>query len=322
MSFLKPILNLLADGQFHSAEEVSYFSKIPFHRLHETLQQILDPSIHLEKLDKKGYRIPGGLELLNEKLISNELGDTRQLLDHLEIVTSVNSTNTCLLEKPANCKKYAIFAEQQTSGRGQFNRPWLSGLGKNIALSLSWNLPNTNKLMSLSLIMGLAVIQALKEYGLNGIKLKWPNDVVYKRKKLAGILIETQVSKSKLSKVVIGIGLNLYKPIYEPNSIDQAITDVYTIYKLPPQRNRIAGLLLKNALMALSTLQANGPASFLKKWQKTDDLKDQLIYIQTPKAGTIEGIARGINAFGQLRVDIKGETHCFHSGEIRISLKS
>ena len=323
MSFLKSTLNLLADGLFHSEKEISHFLGSPRRIVPETLQGLVELGINLEKVDKKGYRIPEGLELLNEKLIFNELGDTNQLLNQLEILTSIGSTNTYLLDSAINSKKHAVFAEQQTAGRGQFNRPWLSSnFGKNIALSLLGHLPNQpDKLTGLSLVMGLAVVQALEEYGLNDIKLKWPNDIVYQDKKLAGILIETRSAKSGFYTVVIGIGLNLYNPITNLHSIDinQAITNIYSIQKRPPQRNRLAGLLLKNSLITLSEFQSKDFAIFIEAWQKLDNLRDKSIQIQTSN-DTLEGIARGINSKGQLCIDIEGKRCFFSSGEVRISL--
>lgn len=321
MSLLKSTLNLLADGQFHSEKEISHFLGLPNSIVPETLKQLLEPGINLEKRDVEGYRIPGGLELLNEKLIFNELGPVNQLLNRLEILTSVDSTNTYLLERTETLQTSAVFAEQQTAGRGQFNRSWISSnLGKNIALSILWHLSNeADKLTGLSLIVGLAVVQALEEYGLKGVKLKWPNDIVYQNKKLAGVLIETRTFKPGFYRIVVGIGLNLYKPTISPNAIKQSITDIYSIQKLPPQRNRLAGLLLKKVLITITEFQNKGFAAFIEAWEKRDSLKGKSIQIQTAK-GLREGIANGINSQGQLRVEINGRHRYYSTGEIRIQL--
>ncbi len=291
--------------------------------LSEISQQFLDISINMRKLDKKGYHIPEKLELFDKELIFNELGSTGQLLDHLEILNSVDSTNTYLLKKAADLKRYAVFAEQQTNGRGQHNRHWISEFGKGIALSILSYFPHdtNHRLSGLSLAMGLTVAQTLEEYGLNEIQLKWPNDVVHREKKLAGILIETKISKPKLSTIVVGIGLNLYRPNNGSRTIDQAITDVHTILALPLQRNRLAGLLLKKILIALFKFQAEGFFPFLEAWQRMDSLNNQYIDIRTSKSSVIEGVAKGVNVLGQLCVEINGETHCFYSGEIRIRKK-
>ena len=320
MSLLKSALNLLADGQFHSEKEISHFLGLPSSIVPETLKQLLEPAINLEKRDGNGYRIPGGLELLNEKLIFNELGPTNQLLDRLEILTSINSTNTYLLEKTEFMKTSAVFTEQQTAGRGQFDRSWVSSLGKNIALSISWHLPNKpDTLTGLSLVVGLAVVLALEEYGLKGVKLKWPNDIVYQDKKLAGVLIETRLTKPNFYRVVAGIGLNLYNPRTNSHSIKRPITDINSIQNSPPQRNRLAGLLLKKVLVTVAEFRSKGFPAFIASWEKRDSLKGKFIQIQTANA-LLEGIANGINSQGQLRIDIDGKPCYYSSGEIRIQL--
>lgn len=319
MSLIQYTLKFLADGQYHSKKEISYFLGISAGLTSKILQQVVELGINLEE-NEGNYRISGGLELLNKKLILNELGSTRPLLSQLEILTSIDSTNTYLLKRKKTTKTSAVFAEQQTAGRGQFNRRWASSsFAKNIALSILWHFPNEpNKLTGLSLVIGLAVVQALKEYGLKNIKLKWPNDIVYHRKKLAGVLIETYLSKSTACPTIIGIGLNLYPPLINTDFINQAMTDIYSIQKLHPQRNRLAGLLLKNVLTTLLEFQTKGFSAFIKTWNKLDSLKASLICIQTNN-GLLEGIAQGINSQGQFCIEIKGKTHCFNSGEIRIS---
>jgi BirA family transcriptional regulator, biotin operon repressor / biotin---[acetyl-CoA-carboxylase] ligase len=321
MSLLKSTLSLLADGQFHSETEISHFLGLPSSILSETLIKLLESGINLEKQDNKGYRIPGGLELLNEKLIFNELGPANQLLNRLEILTSIDSTNNYLLAKTENIETAAVFAERQTAGRGQFNRAWISeSLGKNIALSISYHLPNKpNKLTGLSLIVGLAVVQALEEYGLKGIKLKWPNDIVYQDKKLAGILIEARLSKPGFYRIVTGIGLNIYTPTTNPHIIKRSITDICSIQNLPPQRNRLAGLLLKKILITLAEFRSKGFPAFIMSLEKLDSLKGKFIQIQTA-SNLLEGIANGINSQGQLRIDIDGKPCYYSSGEIRIQL--
>jgi BirA family biotin operon repressor/biotin-[acetyl-CoA-carboxylase] ligase len=119
---LKSILNLLADGEFHSDKEISKFLGVSDKMVSLVLKQILDLSINLEVINDNNYRISGGLELLNASWINKELGETQQLLSQLEVLTLIDSTNNYLLNKTKYIGNYAVFAEQQTTGRGQFKR--------------------------------------------------------------------------------------------------------------------------------------------------------------------------------------------------------
>jgi len=320
---LKSILSLLADGKFHSGKEISNFLGIPYKLVPEVLKRLLDPSINLEVVNDKNYRILGGLELLDVSYIINELGKTNQLLSQLEVLTFVDSTNNYLLNKTEYIGNYAVFAEQQTAGRGQFKRNWHSSFGKNIALSLLWQFSNPlNKLAGLTLVVGIAVVKALEEYGLKKIQLKWPNDIIYDGKKLAGILIESRSIEHKVQKMVIGMGLNLYNPSTNHSPINQrAITSIFSIQNIPPRRNRLAVLILKNLIHTLIAFETKGLDYFMQDWQRLDNLAGKLITIQN-QTNFLEGMGRGINTQGQLCVQIKNQTHYFNSGEIRVKLKT
>ena len=99
MSFLKPTLNLLADGNFHSDKEISEYLGISYKIVPKILKKILDPSINLDILHNKFFRISGGLELLNARYITDKLEETNHLLSRLKILLCVDSTNNYLLNK-------------------------------------------------------------------------------------------------------------------------------------------------------------------------------------------------------------------------------
>jgi BirA family transcriptional regulator, biotin operon repressor / biotin---[acetyl-CoA-carboxylase] ligase len=322
MSLLKSTLSLLADGKFHSDKEISKFLGVPYKMAPEVLKQILDPSINLEVINDKNYRISGGLELLDASYIINELGEAKQLLSQLEVLTLVDSTNNYLLNKTEYIGNYAVFAEQQTAGRGQFQRTWYSNFGKNIALSLLWQFSNPfSKLAGLTLAVGIAVVKALEEYGLKRIQLKWPNDIMYEGKKLAGILIESRFIERKLQKMVIGIGLNLYDPSTHSPTKAQAITSIFSLQNSPPRRNQLAVFILKNLIRTLIEFEMKGFDYFIQDWQRLDNLAGKLVTIQN-RSNFIEGIGRGINTQGQLCIQIKNKIHYFNNGEIRVKLKT
>ncbi len=320
MSLLKSTLNLLADGKFYSDKEISKFLGVPYKMIPKVLKQILDLSINLEVVNDKNYCISGGLELLDALYIINELGEAKQLISQLEVLTLVDSTNNYLLNKTKYIGNYAVFAEQQTAGRGQFNRTWYSNFGKNISLSLLWQFSNpVSELAGLTLAVGIAVVKALEEYGLKRIQLKWPNDIICEGKKLAGILIELRSIERKVQKIVIGIGLNLYNPTHPPAK-DHNITSIFSLQNLPPRRNQLAVFILKNLLCTLIEFEMKGLEYFIQDWQRLDYLAGKLITLQN-QGNLIAGIGRGINTLGQLCVQIQNQIHYFNNGETQVKLK-
>jgi BirA family transcriptional regulator, biotin operon repressor / biotin---[acetyl-CoA-carboxylase] ligase len=310
------LIHLLADGKFHAKDELTRHFCISSKHLHTMLKAMHALGIALTE-NAQGCRLPGGLELLDKTQILNQLGENKKLLRRLKILTSIDSTNTYLLTNAASFNNYALFAELQTAGRGQFNRSWIStGFAKNIALSLRWYFPKHKNLSGLSLIMGLAIVNALAEYGLDSIQLKWPNDIMYQGKKLGGILIET-LTKTAWDVVVIGLGLNLYTPSLKSDSIAQAFTDIYSIQKSAPQRNKLAALVLKHILTSLKKFHTTDFSRFACEWKKFDYLLDRSIILKQQQE-TYTGIAQGVNAKGQLCVIINGKLQAFNNGEVHI----
>lgn len=322
MSLLESTLHLLADGKPHSDQEISTLLGIPNKQVSDIIKRIVDLSVDVERVNDKNYRILGGLELLDASYIRKELVSANPLLAKLEILGIVDSTNNYLLNKTEYNANYAVFAEQQTAGRGQFQRIWYSTFGKDITLSLLWQLSSpSNKLSGLSLVVGIAVVKALEAYGLKKIQLKWPNDIIHEGKKLGGILIESRSIDAKIQKVVIGIGLNLYNPSRYPHINNHATTSIFSLQNLPPRRNQLAALILKSLLRTLIELENKDLDHFMQDWQQRDYLAGKLITVQN-QANFIVGIGAGINTRGQLCVKIKNKSHYFNSGEIRVKLKT
>lgn len=262
------------------------------------------------------------IELLDANKISAELDPANKTLYQLEIMNSIDSTNRYLLTNPNAKHGMVVLAEEQTQGRGRLGKTWISPFGSNLYLSLFWQfLGDIQKLNGLSLALGVAIVQALKNYGLNDIGLKWPNDILYKQQKLIGILVETKQTKNNVSDVVIGIGLNVHMPIDASRMINQPWIDVYTIEGKQPARNRLAGLLLNELATILAEFQQNGLNAFYDQWQSLDVLNQKLVSINTAQ-GFITGIAQGIDEQGNLLVEIDGKLQTFNSGEVSVRLQS
>lgn len=126
---------------------------------------------------------------------------------------SLPSTNQALEKIEMASLPQVVIAEQQTAGYGRQGSRWLSPLGQHLYYSFYCKFPIDlrQKLSSLSLEVGMVLIDLLASLGVKA-KLKWPNDLWVKGRKLAGILVETVVKKEILY-VTIGIGINNHKPL-------------------------------------------------------------------------------------------------------------
>ncbi|MDF1764647.1 MAG: biotin--[acetyl-CoA-carboxylase] ligase, partial [Oleibacter sp.] len=245
---LNTLLGILADGQFHSGEALGEALGVSRAAVWKQLKKLEDLDIPYSSVKGKGYRLHDQIELLDSERIRQQL---HQRLDILEVLLDVNSTNTYLFERANNHmgKRYAVFAEKQHHGRGRRGRQWVSPFGKNIYLSLLVSFSGGMAVLEgLSLVTAIAVEKALARLGIEGVGLKWPNDIYAQGKKLAGILLEVTGEYNSHCQVVIGIGLNLSLSEHDAETIDQPWVDLRSL-KANLSRNDVAAILLDELLI-------------------------------------------------------------------------
>ncbi len=135
-------------------------------------------------------------------------------IEHLKIIDSTNSyarSNAAELWARAGCAPVVVvYADEQTSGRGQRGNVWHSRAGENLLASIVVRpqaLPVVSQ-FALSQVIALAVRRAMAGFGVNAV-LKWPNDIYVEGRKLSGILVELDYCGAVVEQAVIGVGLNI-----------------------------------------------------------------------------------------------------------------
>jgi len=257
-------------------------------------------------------------ELLNLTKIKTYLSsDCRHYLENAIIFDEIASTNLFLTEGGVHQgKQYSIcLAESQTQGRGRLNKSWVSPFGCNLYLSVLQHFPGTPaQLSGLSLAIATVLAEVLTQYGAQGIQLKWPNDVLWQNRKLAGILIEL----GRHQNAVIGIGLNLAMP----DELKQdSIVDLAEIMKKTPERNKLAAQLIENLLKALEQFKQKGLQPFLSLWKHYDKWVDQPVQVLMG-AETVEGQYLGVDEKGCMILQTHdGVKRQFFSGEVSLRLR-
>ncbi|HSO44879.1 MAG TPA: biotin--[acetyl-CoA-carboxylase] ligase [Rhodoferax sp.] len=225
----------------------------------------------------------------------------------VEVLPEVDSTNSELMRRAraGRLEPVLLVAEQQTAGRGRMGRPWLSGgvdraahpvarVGAMPALTFSLGLNLAPADWSgLSLAVGLSVAQSLHP----DIRLKWPNDLWWHDRKLAGILIETanwgEAGSGRY--VVIGVGLNLQTP----NGAGLSTAPVGLAELLPEVDAAEALLRLVAPLVqTVQRFEAQGFAPF----QKDFNTRDAMAQLPVTLSDGVQGVAQGVDATGALLV--------------------
>lgn len=245
-----------------------------------------------------------------DKIKSKIALKNQHALVRLDVFDTIDSTNTYLLSqaKAGAPSGTVCFAEQQTQGRGRRGRSWFSPPGTNIYCSMLWRFYELDAISGLSIAVAVILMDVLKKYGVpEGIQIKWPNDLLFSGRKLAGILLERNDTG-----VVIGIGLNLYLP----DNSDPNWIALQEIMGQPISRNSLAGLLVNELLEQLAIYQASGLLPFLKKWKSYDALINQMISVHTPDS-VFSGVMSGVNEKGELLLlDNEGRMQTFCYGEV------
>jgi BirA family biotin operon repressor/biotin-[acetyl-CoA-carboxylase] ligase len=266
------------------------------------------------------------LELLDRSVLQDALtAQTRGLVTELQILDQIDSTNRLALSRAqegAGCG--AVFvAEQQSAGRGRRGRRWVSPFGRNIYCSVLWEFDGgAAALEGLSLAVGVAVARALRAAGVESVGLKWPNDVVWGGRKLAGILLEMAGDAAGRCQVVIGIGINVSMTgSTEAHAIDQPWVDVQTAAGRPISRNQLLAGLLSELLPILPRFEADCFEAVREEWSRLDCLAGQPVTVHLGDR-MILGVAGGVSETGALLVDTPQGRQVFHGGEVSLRLQS
>lgn len=325
---LAPILILLADGEFHSGRELGEQLGVSRTAVWKHLQKLEQFGLALESAKGRGYRLEGGLELLEQQtLLAHLQGPARAWLSELEVFPLIDSTNTRAMARAAQGQSgYVCLAELQSAGRGRRGRTWVSPFGKNIYLSITWSFDaGAAALEGLSLAVGVALARVLRDLGIEDITLKWPNDILCHGRKLAGVLLEMTGDPSGVCQVVVGVGLNVAMPSSSVNQIDQPWVDVQTLLSeagLPPvARNFLAAALIDKLLSLLQSYQEEGFSAYRADWMALDAFAGCPVELRAVDKA-VYGLARGVGETGALCLEIDGHRQYFYGGEVSLRARS
>lgn len=313
---LNRLLSLLSDGEFHSGSELGGLLGVSRTSIWKAIPSLQELSVPVEVVKGKGYRIQGGLDLLDKNKILSMLPCNIKERVNLDILLSCSSTNDYLssLKESVRHNYHICLAENQTAGRGRRGKVWISPFAKNISLSASFLLGGgVEALSGLSLVVGVAVAKTLESLGLKDVGLKWPNDVFVGDKKIAGILLELSGEATTSWNVVCGIGLNVHMDKKDGVSIDQewcSLTESISI-----ERNLVISKLLAQLVEVLELFKEEGFQSFMDEWARFDILSGEKVAV-TPNG--VEGRVVGVNMQGALLIKSVDGEHVINAGEVSV----
>lgn len=323
---LKQLLGLLADGKFHSGTEMSQVLGVSRSAVWKQLNALAEMGIELLAVSGKGYRLARPLQLLQAQQIEQHL-DRRAslLLRRLDIHDQIHSTNTYLLEHAQQGGESGVvcLAEQQTAGKGRRGRRWVSPFGHNVYMSVLWRFQGgPAAIAGLSLALGVAVVRTLRGLGVADVGLKWPNDIYWRQRKLAGILIEVSGETGGPCHAVIGLGVNIHVPAHHGRDIDQDWVDLHSILSgtITVERNQVVAALLNQLLPMIAEFETQTLSHFIEEWRHYDCMQGKAVSIFMGEQA-YRGTVAGIDEQGLLLLRQEdGAMRAFASGEVSFKL--
>ena len=313
-----PILNLLADGQFHSGEALAQRFKVTRATIWNAIQHAESLGVEVFSVRGRGYKLPQAIELLDKNLVLNAIGEQSAWFN-LQILDEVASTNTYLMQQKVSAHATCVAAHIQSKGKGRRGRTWVSQLGASLTFSLLWRFQcGAAALSGLSLAVGVALIRALNSLGVQQAQLKWPNDVLVNGHKLAGILIELQGDLEGPSAAVIGVGVNLHLPKNVLDSIDQPAIDLSNVSVRPINQSELLGVILKHLADVLSGFETHGFIGLRDEWLRYHAYENKPVRMLLPNGTAINGVVKNVADDGILLVETALGLQRFSAGEISL----
>jgi BirA family biotin operon repressor/biotin-[acetyl-CoA-carboxylase] ligase len=310
----------LADGRYHSGEELGRELGISRAAVWKQLQKLSEWGVEFESCKRRGYRIPGGLSLLDSDTITGNLEPAIQSLITLQVLQRVDSTNEIAmrLARDSGASGSLVLAEMQTEGKGRRGRAWVSPYGRNIYLSAIHHYSGGVAVtQGLSLAVGVVVVQLLQDMDIHDLQLKWPNDILWQGKKLGGILLEISGDPAGSFDVIVGLGINVNMSPREGSEIDQRWTTLADIAGAVVDRNILSAKLANSLLPMLIEYEKHGFSHYRSTWQQLDSCLDQLVVL-TAGDREISGIAKGVTESGALCIETPHGRHEFSGGEVSL----
>lgn len=221
-------------------------------------------------------------------------------------------------EGKADFEPVCVSALEQTMGRGQRGTSWMSKPGENLTFSILY--PHEKLKFSrhflLSAAVSLGVIDALEVYDIPKLKVKWPNDILSAKKKIAGILIENIIKNGEITASIIGIGLNVNQEVFD--NLPQA-GSLFSISRKRYDLDDMLKVLLEKIENRLEALPVIDKTEVLEEYAEKMFRLNQVSAFELPSGERLNGIIKGVTTEGKLNLQISDAVfRTFHLKEIQL----
>ena len=315
------ILALLRErGEHVSGQELCERFGVSRTAVWKAIGQLKKEGYRIEAVQNRGYLLIEESELFGQHELESRM-DTKWAGHPVVYYDTLGSTN---LQAKLDAENGAaqgtlVVADMQTAGRGRRGRSWSSPPGTNVYYTLILKPDiSPDKASMLTPVMGLAVAEGIRRTSGLEAMIKWPNDIVIHGKKVCGMLAEMSVERDFIHYVVIGVGINVGQQEF-PEEIAATATSLSRECGTKVPR----GKLIVNVMKAFEEyygifLESENLSGLMETYDRLLVNYGRQVRVLDPK-GEFDGIARGINEQGELRVERKdGSVENVYAGEVSV----
>ncbi len=308
----REILIELAAGSFVSGEALASQLGVSRTAISNHISGLEEYGVDIYSVKGKGYRLNGPISLVDEAKLKQQIANRCFYFDEIP------STNAFILKHAEDLVSGDIcVAEYQSAGRGRRGRVWVSPYGCHLYFSMYWQFPQgMAQAMGLSLVVACSIVSVLQQLGVEGVGVKWPNDIYLNNRKLSGVLIELSGQTDSECNLVIGIGLNMAMGEQHAAMIDQPWSDLTGLDSVPDKTQMLV-LLQKQLQLDITLFQKSGLKPFLQRWAAADIFEGQPVKLLMGH-DQIQGIYRGIDEQGAVVLETNAGKQSYIGGEISL----
>lgn len=315
------ILALLRErGGYVSGQEICELFGVSRTAVWKAIGTLKKEGFSIEAVQNRGYRLVQEEEVFGQHELESRM-NTRWAGHPVTFYEVLDSTNLRAKLDAENGAPQGslVVADMQTAGRGRRGRGWSSPAGANAYFTLILKPDfSPDKASMLTLVMALAVAEGITETCGVEARIKWPNDIVIGGKKVCGMLTELSVQQEYIQYVVIGAGINVCLQEFSPEIADTAACLEQVCGRRVPRAQlivRVMEAFEKYYEIFMETLD----------FSRLKEVYDRLsvncgreVQVLDPK-GEYTGISRGINAAGELLVELPdGSKKAVYAGEVSV----
>lgn len=279
----------------------------------------------IESSPRKGYRLLRDPDSLQPEVILPFLAGTRFAggpFVFKEVTPSTNDDCRQLAEQGA-AEGALVLAEVQEQGRGRRGHRWFGRAGDCLQFSVLLRPPiRPQDATLIPLLAATAVARAIKKAGIEGVGIKWPNDVLIDGRKVCGVLCEMSVDMEGIQYAMLGMGLNVNTPGERfPAELQAIACSLASVSGRTWRRGELLVAILKELDAQLTLAWQGDTPQILQAWREVAVTLGRRIDVLMPDGAVLKGVAEDVNGQGALMLrDDNGALRALHSGEVSLNV--